>query len=264
MSRAGTGELVAAIAAWQGPWLWAGFLLFLRVGAIVALAPGFGEQSVPVRVRLAVGLAFTLCILPLMAADMPVAASLSGGLFMAMAEVSAGLVFGIMLRLLVLALQTAGSIASQSVSLAQIAGGGISADPAPAAGHLLVVGGIALAMAAGLHLRLAVYLVESYALIPPGTFPSAEAVTGAGVRAVSRSFSLAFSLALPFVIAALLYNVTLGLINRAMPQLMVTFIGAPFLTGGSIVLLFATVPFMLLLWTRALDAGLGAPLASAP
>lgn len=264
MNGAGTGELFAIIAAWQGPWLWAGFLLFLRVGAIVALAPGFGEQSVPMRIRLALALAFTLCILPLMAEDMPAATGIATGLFMAAAEVSAGLVFGIMLRLLVLALQTAGSIASQSVSLAQIAGGGISADPAPAAGHLLVVGGIALAMAAGLHLQLAAYLVASYALIPPGTFPSAEAVAGAGVGAVSRSFALAFSLALPFVIAALLYNVTLGLINRAMPQLMVTFIGAPFLTGGSIVLLFATAPFMLSLWTRALETGLGGSLVLAP
>lgn len=260
----GGGELAAALAVWQGTWLWAGFLLFLRVGTIAALAPGFGEQSVPVRIRLALGLAFTLCILPLMAAEMPAATGFAARLFMAVAEVGAGLVFGILLRLLVLALQTAGSIASQSVSLAQIAGGGISADPAPAAGHLLVVGGIALAMAAGLHLRLAAYLVEGYALIPPGTFPSAEAVTDAGVAAVSRSFALAFSLALPFVIAALLYNVTLGLINRAMPQLMVTFIGAPFLTGGSIVLLFATAPFMLPLWTRALEVGLGAPFAEAP
>ncbi|MFC3118840.1 flagellar biosynthetic protein FliR [Jhaorihella thermophila] len=38
---------------------------------------------------------------------------------------------------------------------------------------------------------------------------------------------LPFSLSAPFVIASLLYNLTLGAINRAMPQLMVTLVGAP-------------------------------------
>lgn len=256
--------ILAALVALAAPWGWAGLLVFLRTGAAIALAPGFGEQSVPLRVRLAVALAFTLCILPAMAADIQPPPALAPGLRMAAAEVLAGLLFGIALRLMVLALQTAGSIAAQSVSLAQIAGGGIAADPAPASGHLLVVGGIALAMAAGLHLRLAIYLIESYALIPAGTFPSPESVASAGVGAVAHAFALAFSLALPFVIAALLYNVTLGVINRAMPQLMVFFIGAPFVTGGSIVLLLAAAPLMLTVWTGALERGLAAPFSLLP
>lgn len=255
---------MSALTALSGPWLWAGFLVFLRVGATVSLAPGFGEQSVPMRIRLALALAFTLCILPALVETIPAPPTAMAATLMAAAEFLAGLIFGIMLRLLILALQTAGSIASQSVSLAQIAGGGISADPAPAAGHLLMIGGIALAMSTGLHLRLALYLFESYTLIPPGTFPSAESVTSAGVGAVSHSFALAFSLALPFVIAALLYNITLGLINRAMPQLMVIFIGAPFLTGSSLVLLLAAAPLMLSLWLRALEAGLSTPFSFLP
>jgi len=264
MSGGDPGPLAAALVALAAPWGWAALLVFLRAGAVAALAPGFGEQSVPPRIRLAVALAFTLCILPAVAAEVPVPPARAPGLRMAAAEVLAGLVFGLALRLMVLALQTAGAIAAQSVSLAQIAGGGIAADPAPAAGHLLVVGGIALAMAAGLHLRLAAYLIESYAIIPAGTLPAAAAVAAAGTGAVAHAFALAFSLALPFVIAALLYNVALGIINRAMPQLMVTFIGAPFLTGGSIVLLMATAPVMLALWTGALERGLAAPFAVPP
>ncbi|MBW7920965.1 MAG: flagellar biosynthetic protein FliR [Rubellimicrobium sp.] len=251
--------MAAALAALAAPWGWAALLVLLRVGAVVALAPGFGEQGVPVRIRLAVAAGFALCVLPAVGADMAAPTGAAAGLGMALAEVLAGLLFGAALRLLVLALQTAGAIAAQSVSLAQIAGGGITVDPAPATGHLLVSGGIALAMAAGLHLRLVAYLIESYVLVPAGTFPSAETVATAGTAAVAHSFALAFSLALPFVIAALLYNIALGLINRAMPQLMVTFIGAPFLTGGSIVLLLGTAPLMLGLWAGALERTLATP-----
>lgn len=255
------GRALAELLAFATAWGWAGLLVFLRIGAVVSLAPGFGEQGVPMRVRLAVALAFALCVLPMMGPLMPDPAGAAAGLRMAAAEVLAGLLFGIALRLMVLALQTAGSMVAQSVSLAQIAGGGIAADPAPAAGHLLVAGGIALAMTAGLHLRLAAYLIESYALIPPGTFPSAEAVVSAGVGVVAQSFALAFSLALPFVIAALLYNVTLGFINRAMPQLMVAFVGAPLITFGGLLLLFVSAPLLLMVWVNGLAVFMADPLA---
>ena len=49
---------------------------------------------------------------------------------------------------------------------------------------------------------------------------------------MAASFALALSLAAPFVIASLLYNVALGVINKAMPQLMVAFVGAPAITCG--------------------------------
>ncbi|MCC7321443.1 MAG: flagellar biosynthetic protein FliR [Rubellimicrobium sp.] len=260
----------AGLSAWLAlalPWLGEGFLVFLRVGAVVALAPAFGEQTVPVRLRLIAALCLTLCVLPAVMPEVSAAAlglTQSGMLRAGLGETAAGLVFGVVLRLMVLALQTAGTIAAQSVSLAQMAGGGLGPEPAPAVGHLMVVGGIALAASVGLHVRLAAYLIDSYRLIPPGLVPSSGVVATAGIGAVSRSFALAFSLALPFVIAALLYNLLLGVINRAMPQLMVTFIGAPLLTAGSILLLLAVAPVLVLLWSEALGAVLAAPFAGPP
>ena len=69
---------------------------------------------------------------------------------------------------------------------------------------------------------------------------------------MSRAFSLAFLLAAPFVIASVIYNLALGVINRAMPQLMVAFVGAPVITLGGIVLLFLASPLMLSVWNDAL------------
>ena len=42
-------------------------LVFARIGAIAALLPGFGEQAIPARVKLAVGIAFTLIVWPMIA-----------------------------------------------------------------------------------------------------------------------------------------------------------------------------------------------------
>ncbi len=49
---------------WAQGMLWSGFVVFLRVGAMLALVPAFGEQTVPVRVRLGLSIAFSLIVLP--------------------------------------------------------------------------------------------------------------------------------------------------------------------------------------------------------
>lgn len=245
--------------------LWAGFVVFLRIGAMLALVPAFGEQSVPARVRLVLTLAFTLIVLPSIAPGLgPPPASSADLLIFAGAEVLAGLLFGIMLRLFVLALQTAGAIAAQSTSLSQLFGGGAGVEPAPAIGHLFVIAGLALLTILGLHVHLAAFMIETYALIPPGTLPGAALVAQAGLQEVTRSFSMAFTLAAPFVIASLIYNVTLGVINRAMPQLMVAFVGAPAITAGGLLLLLVSAPILLEIWSDNVLGFLAQPFGSLP
>jgi len=252
--------MLDALGSQAGQWLWAGFLVFLRVSAVAALMPGFGEQAVPPRIKLAIAICFTLIVLPAVAPQMgrnP--ADLIGALRQAGPEVVAGLVFGIVLRMFIMALQIAGTIAAQSASLAQLFGGGPGAEPQPAIGHLLVIGGIALAAILGLHVRAAAYLIESYALIPPGTLPTPDLILTAGLDEVARSFALGFTLAAPFVGAALIYNLVLGVINRAMPQLMVTFVGAPALTAGGLLLLLIAAPVVLGVWASDLNGFMAAP-----
>jgi flagellar biosynthetic protein FliR len=251
----------AEVVAWAQGSLWAGFVVILRVGATLALLPAFGEQSVPARVRLGLAVAFTLVVLPAVAPLLPEVPTVSQALPLVLSEVGAGLAFGIFLRLFVLALQTAGTIAAQATSLAQLFGGGPGAEPSPALSHLLVSGALALAAVMGLHVQVAAYMIQGYALVPPGAALDPAMLLEAGLAEVARTFALAFSLSAPFVAAALLYNVTLGVINRAMPTLMVTMIGAPALMLGGLLLMLVAVPIMLTLWAAAFEAFLQDPFA---
>lgn len=242
--------------------LWQGFAVFLRVSALVSLLPGFGEQSVPARVKLGVALAFTMIIAPAVA--VPVASmTLDTILWFSLTEIAAGLLLGIGIRLFILALQTAGSIAAQSTSLAQILGGAMS-EPVPAMGHILVMGGIALAVMTGLHIRVAELMILSYDMLPMGRLPSGADVSEWGVDQIRRAFSLAFTLAAPFVILSVLYNVALGVINKAMPQLMVAFVGAPVITAGGLMLLCLAGPLLLSTWLEALNSFIANPLRPVP
>ncbi len=230
--------------------LWQGFIVFLRVGAMMSLLPAFGEQSVPTRVKLGLALAFTAIVAPAAPTpDMVEVAPQAMGLILA--ETLTGLFLGMMLRLFILALQVAGSIAAQSTSLSQLFGGA-GGDPLPAMGHVLLIGGLALATIMGLHVQIAEFMINSYMLVPMGNVIPADMLSQAGVAEISRAFSLGFTLAAPFVIASLVYNVTLGVINKAMPQLMVAFVGAPAITAGGLILLMLAAPLMLSIWVNAM------------
>ncbi|WP_282061324.1 flagellar biosynthetic protein FliR [Roseobacter litoralis] len=242
--------------------IWHGFVVFCRVAALAAVLPAFGEQTLPARVKLAAALAFTLIVAPALPTISPPNAIGSISLVI-LTEVVAGLAIGIGLRLFVLALQTAGSIAAQSTSLSQVLGGA-AVDPLPAMGYILVIAGLALAVMAGLHVKVAHLIILSYDFMPVGRFVAAADVSEWGTKQVAQAFSLAFTLAAPFVILSVLYNFALGAINRAMPQLMVAFVGAPVITLGGLALLLISAPYILTVWLAAMDRYLANPFGVLP
>jgi flagellar biosynthetic protein FliR len=226
----------------------AGFVVFLRIGAAMALLPAFGEQIISTRVRLALTIAFTAIVAPaILPSIAPASFEPEALVWMIATEVLAGLVIGISLRLFVLALQTAGTIAAQSTSLSQFFGGA-GVDPQPAIAQVMMIAGLALAVSADLHTRISQFLIMSYTVMPAGEFLAPGMLAEWGVKRITAAFSLAFTLAMPFVICSLIYNVALGAINKAMPQLMVAFVGAPAITLGGLILLLITAPLALPIW----------------
>ncbi len=200
--------LVAQLTALSGlaeAAIWQAALVFLRVGAMVALLPALGEQALPQRVKLAAAAAITLVVAP------GVTVPPAYGPMALLAEAAAGLALGFGLRLMVLGLQMAGTLAAQSVSLAQMFAG-TGPEPAPIVANLLVLSGVALFLALGGPARSVELVFLSYQMLPAGVPPDPSVLADWGLARIARVFALAFSLAAPFVLAALLskqgYEVT--------------------------------------------------------
>lgn len=240
-----------------GSGFWHAAIVFLRVSAMVSVLPAMGEQYVPTRVKLAIAIAFTFVVAPALP-PFPEPDGVMGYARFAVTEAIIGLALGVGARFFVLALQTAGTMAAQSTSLSQVLGG-IGAEPMPALGAVLMISGVTLAVMMGLHVRVAELLIGSYQLFPAGQFPAAAGLTEWGVFRVSESFSMAFTLAAPFVITAVIYNLALGVINRAMPQLMVAMVGAPVITFFGLFILMVGSPMILDVWSRSLMTFLSNP-----
>ncbi|MGB7268905.1 MAG: flagellar biosynthetic protein FliR [Albidovulum sp.] len=250
-------ELAALFEVWRGQAILAA-IVFLRMGAVMALLPGFGEKIVPTRIRLVLALAFTAIVTPAVAPGLQdLITDQVSFVKLLLCETLIGLALGFILRLFVIALEMAGSLAAQSGSLSQMFGAG--GEPMPAISHLLVMSGLCLAFMTGLHVRLAGALILSYDALPAGVFPGVALMRDWSLGHIGQSFALAFSLAAPFVIAAFVYNIALGVINRAMPSLMVSFVGAPALTAGALILLAIAAPLMLSVWMGAFSVFLADP-----
>lgn len=237
--------LIQSALSEAGPWAKDASVIFLRVGCAVGFLPAFGDQSVPMRIRLGAAVLLTIAMTPALA---PLNVTLAQAWI---PEMVIGVFLGLMVRIIVLALMTAASIAANASSLSQVFP--TQSEPLPAIGHLFVLGGLAIGLQQGLHVRLVEYLLISYKILPAAQWTQsnllAKMITAQGTRALE----LAFMLAMPFVIGGLLYNLALGAINRAMPQLMVTLIGAPALSLGSLILLALASPLLLQVWLDALN-----------
>lgn len=239
--------------------LWSSVVVFLRVAAALAALPGFGERMISVRIQLVLALMLTVVVTPAVAPVLALPPPTLGTLFLALGtETLIGLFLGISLRFFIIAIQTAGAMAAQSTSLSQLLGQS-GLDPLPAIGHILTMAALALLMATGFHVKAAAFLVLSYEIMPALHFPNPADIAEAGRGQIAQSFALAFSLAAPFVILSVIYNLTLGVINKAMPQLMVAFVGAPVITFGAIALLMVAAPIMLVAWLQAFEAFLAVP-----
>jgi flagellar biosynthetic protein FliR len=203
-------------------------LTFARVGTLVMLMPGIGEQMIPVRVRLGVALLLTLVLFPLTRTLLPAGGTPEAIIAVLIGEIAVGLVLGLAVRMVVGALQTAGNIVAQQLGLAFA----MSVDPAmggqqAAIGNFLTLLGITLIFAADLHHLAIMAIRDSYAFLPPAGVPDVGDAAMLAMRAVGRGFALAVQIAAPFIAFGILFNLGLGVLSRLMPQLQVFFLAMP-------------------------------------
>lgn len=209
--------------------VYAGGLIFARLGALVMLIPGLGESVVPPRVRLAFAFLLALMLYPVIGPHVPeLPTTVSGVGGAVIKEVLIGLMIGAILRLFMSSLATAGEIISiqTTLSFAQTANP-MQAQPTPIIGTFLSLLGVVLIMATNLHHLFLTAIVESYGLFP---FDKALQVRDAGTLAiytVGKSFALGLQLAAPVMVFSLIFNVATGLVARVMPQFQVFFVATP-------------------------------------
>ncbi len=232
-------------------------LILCRCGAAVMLLPGVGEEDAPAVVRVGLALALAALLVPSLAPDMPrVPESFLRLAWMVMVELLAGGLLGWLARLLALALPAAGQIISlltglSSVLLPDATFGAQSA----AIGKLLGMAAPVLILSTGLYALPLSALARSYAVFPAGGILPASDLAEVAVRAVATSFGLALRLVSPFILLSLLWQVSLGLLARLVPQIQVYFTALPGQVLGGLLLVALLAAPVLRAWLAAMQEG---------
>lgn len=245
-------ESLTGLSTFSFPLVVTMLAVFARISAIVFFLPGLGEQMIPIRVRLASALAISLIVTPAIISSITPPTELIYAALAIAAEGVSGAFIGFSIRIAIFIVQTTGAIASQSLSLAQLFGASVDLQPETSISTLLTMTAIVLAVCSGLHFEIISVLIKSFVYIPFGIFPGADYTGEWAANRTAFSFVAALSLALPFVALGFVYNLAIGAANRAMPQLMVAFVGIPAITMAGLILLALSAPVLLETWMQML------------
>ncbi len=222
---------------------WLALLAFpmARILGFVGAAPVFGNNAVPRRIKLVVGLAVTMGVLPVVTATPPEAIDSWAGILILFQQTLIGIAMGLVLRVVFAALDLMGEIISLQMGLS------FATFFDPVAGGQTAVVGEFLTLIATLvflslngHLLMIDALARSFEWLPVSATLPHKGGWLVLARFGASIFASGLLMALPIVTALLITNIALGVLTRAAPQLNLFAIGFPItLTVGFGVLLLA-------------------------
>lgn len=230
------------LADWVGQFM----LTVARLSFVIILIPGLGERVIPAQVRIMILLALSAAISGLGITDYEMPTQTADFMFVMLTEVLLSLFLGIGLRVIVWVLGIAGAVIAQSIGLSQFLGVALEDEAQTATANLLTMAGAALLFSMDFHVQVITSWIGLYETVPIGSV----SWTGQAYLfdSIYAAFAFAIMLSWPFVAMNLLYNICLGFINKAMPQMMVAFVGAPFLVGAGLFLLAVSIGALLMVW----------------
>jgi flagellar biosynthetic protein FliR len=229
-------------------------MLFARVTALIVVAPVIGHQSVPVQMKVALGMFFAFVLYPLAATKAPVIATEFLPLVLALVqEVVVGVLIGFATGLLFAGVRYAGELISLDTNLSAA----MMFDPENNSQASLISEFLYLAMLMvflllnGHHFVLEALYV-SYSAIPIGGLVWSGAAAAAMIKLSAMVFIVAVKLAAPIIVAMFLLNVALSILSRVMPQMNMFALVFPAKIGVGLFAVMAAAPLMVFTFRKLL------------
>lgn len=214
--------------------------VFIRVSIILFFLPYIGSRTVPIMFRFFFALSVSLAI-------MPFVPQREEDFFISLLNaVVFGLAIGLMIRIIIAAVETASQWMSMQIGFA------VANIFNPQFGELMgpltvfyEMFTIALFFSLDLHLSFIEIMVKTF------QSPAKFSFAGNVIELSYLLFPLALKLSAPVLLVQVLMNIGLGFLSRIMPQANVFFVGFPLLLATGIAVMWLSVPIFTMVLSRA-------------
>jgi flagellar biosynthetic protein FliR len=233
----------------------AAFLLILiRVSAILFLAPIFGGDLVPSQVKAALALVLTFVlvgVVPVPANALP--EDVFGVVQLLVSELFLALTLGLILRLLLEAVQLAGQYIGYDMGFAIVnVVNPQTGTQASVMSQFVYILALVVFLSVNGHYLVIQALVQSFELVPPGRPIHSALAFHEMNQAVTRMFVIAVQLGAPVMVVMFAVKAAMGILAKTVPQLNVLFVGMPLYIIVGAILMGLSLNFFVPLFSRAL------------
>lgn len=243
------------LAAWYGALFWP----LVRVLALLAVAPLLAHRAIPVRIKVGLGLAIAVVLMPVVQSPPITDVMTAPGFALLVQNILVGLVIGFTVRVTFAALEIAGELIGlqMGLSFAGFFNPATGQAQTPVASFMSLLA-LLMFVAIDGHLLLIHALAESFRLFPLSSAEFALPLTFERVaRFGAEMFAIGLTIALPFLAVMLLTNVVLGVLARIAPQLNIFAVGFPLTLLVGMAVLFVLLPYIEAPLRAALERGVG-------
>jgi len=220
------------------------FVAFCRIGGCIMVLPGFSSGRVPAQIRLLLSVALTMAILPLLWNTIYPQVSKGDANYIGLifTETVIGVMYGMMARIYTLGLQFAGTVISMMIGFNAPGGADLIEESSETSlTSLISFCGLMILFILDFHHYVLQALVDSYSVIPFGGHIEPRSALISITDTLSTTFFIMLRLASPFVLYGLMFQISIGFINKLAPQIPIYFISTPYLLMGGLFMLYLTI-----------------------
>ncbi|EDP69231.1 flagellar biosynthetic protein fliR/B [Carnobacterium sp. AT7] len=217
-------------------------LIFIRVTSFIVVSPGFSFKGLPSVAKIALSMGITLAAY----SAVPVMEQEAGTVLFAVLvikEVLLGIALGFITKLFFTAVEIAGNFVDFQVGFSM----GAVYDPSMGInvsyyGKIYYWLSMCVFYLTNLHHVVIKSLVKSFTTVPISNSNLGDFGVEGMMKLLGIIFEIAFNIAVPMMIVALLTEVILGLISRSVPQINVLILGMPLKIVASFVMILVLLP----------------------
>lgn len=218
-------------------------LVFVRITSLFIISPIFGRQNMPSYLKIGLSLFTAFIIAPLLGNVQIDYINIIDFSTIVFKELFVGILIGYVSFIVFSAMFVAGQMIDSQIGFGMIN----VLDPqsniqVPLVGNFLYIFAILCFLLADGHHILFSALVKSYNIIPINSFFFTEDLIKNLIAIFAETFTTSLKIAFPIVAAALISEVSLGILSRTVPQMNVFIVGMPMKIALGLLTLLCIMP----------------------